>query len=262
MDANDLVVEIGAALADLRAGEDTVQIGDEAPKPISKDEDTNPAPPQKLLSATAQQIREELRYDETSGKVVVGDRFAAVLKNPDFRVPHADGLQVKITSFDVDTTRPAAAHGQLVVKVTANFEIIDLPPGADATYPWKRGPAPPETMTFLYDPTAKKGEEWGEQKSSDVGQILAVLKKNGDSWDLAGTAPTVRLEHSAIRIDEVHSRPTTDGKNYQIVLFVTPTAIYGTQAGFMALDQWVDFKLNTKARISFSTKRDKGPGAR
>lgn len=261
-DPYELAVEIEAELAALTEGEEaTITFEGGKPEPAPDPADAVPEPPKKLNPATSTAIREELTWDPKQQKVVLGMRMKELQKKgEDIIATHPDGLQVKVAKFDVESSMPEGAIGH-IVKVHLELKVIKLPAGVDGTYPWKIDQVENESMTFLYDPGAPKGKEWGERESGDVEKVRGALVQKGDSWALSGTAPVVRLEHSTIRILEVlGSRPTQDGKSYQISLMVEPISVSGTKAGFVSLDRWVDFVVGTKVRIIISAPREKAKG--
>jgi hypothetical protein len=243
----ELVVEIEAAFAEIRAGEDTLTTESGATTPIPTEEETNPEPPKTLLPFTRREALSTVAFDRKSGEFKLKPGFE---NYKDQTFTHADGLVVKLTEFKPETSKPPAGGGNLLVKITVGLEVVSLPGSADASYPWKAGQTAEEKMTFLYDPDTK---QWGERDFGDVARIASVLSRSGDAWSIPGGKAEVRLEHSTIRLEGLESRviPGPDGgRIHQIGLEVVPIAITGTKAGFMAPQKWVEFKLNVRTHIA------------
>jgi hypothetical protein len=252
-DPYELVTEIQAQLAEIRAGEDTVEFGDEPPQPASQLDAAKIEPPKTLLPFTRRDALSTISYDKGTQKFVIRPAYANFQGQS--LPPHPDGLTVKLTAFDVDTTQPSGAKGQVMVKLTFGVEVVSLPAGADANYPYKVGESKQEKMSFLYDPKAKDEAAWGEMDFSHVAQLRGLLSRSNGSWTLTGAGQLVHFAAATVRVDkllETKVVTAADGsKVTKFAVLVTPTEILGSRAGYTSGQGWVDFVKNKPVPITF-----------
>ena len=253
-DPYELVVEIQAQLAEIRAGEDTISFEGGKEEAAPKPDEATAEPPKTLLPFTRSAALSTIEYDRKKQKF----RLRAAYRDYKDKVlpPHPDGLKVKLTSVEVDTTIPAKGRGQAIVKLTFGLEVVSLPAGADASYPYKEGEAKPEKMTFLYDPRApSEGEAWGEMDFSHIAQLRALLSRSGSTWTLTGAGQLVRFQLATVRVDKLlETRVVTAADGTTVTKFavlVVPTEILGRKAGYTSGQGWVEFVKNKPVPITF-----------
>lgn len=243
----ELLAEIEAELADLRAGKPTVTFEGGPATPVTVE---GADPPKTMLPGTRGDVRDALVYDPKSDQMTLKPAFAKAY--PTHVFSHPDGLQVKLTAVDVESHRPARAQDWMVVKVIVKMEVVSLPPGADASYPYKVGQTGEEKMTFLY---ATKRKLWGEMDFSHVEQLRALLSRRGSDWVLTGAGKSVKFEHATVTVTKLVATKTVtapDGtRTHLMAVEVVPTEITGAGAGYTAPDGWITFKLGVPVVIPF-----------
>ena len=115
-------MEIQAQLAEIRAGEDTISIGGGPEEAAPKPDEAAVEPPKTLLPFTRSDAISTVKYDRKQQKFVLRPAF----RNYKDQVlpPHPDGLKVKLTTFDVETTQPSGGRGQIMLKLTFGLEVV------------------------------------------------------------------------------------------------------------------------------------------
>lgn len=246
VDPYELIAQIAAELADIRAGGTTVTID-------GKQQAANAAqaePPKSLLPGTRDDVRQILTYDQASGQVVVDPQ-----RQPDLMAhvfDHADGLKVQLSSVDVASDAPSGAGDTLKVAVSITIRVVSLPGSAATDYPWKVGQTETEKMTFLYNP---KRDIWGEMDYSTAHKLIGTVRRDGARWVLAGADQLVQFEHATVKIKRLaytQTLPGKDGTVHRFVLEVVPTEITAKEAGYMNPKGWVSFTRGKAVQIGFS----------
>jgi hypothetical protein len=253
-DPYELAVEIQAELAAIRAGEATIEFEGGPAEPAPTEKEATAEAPKTLLPVTRTDVLNVLKYDAKANDFKLEPSFAADYKNHE--LSHPDGLKVKLTSFEVTSTQPSGGEGQLMIKTAIGIEVVALPPGTDASYPWKVGETREEKMTFLYDP---KRQLWGEMDYSHVAQLRAVLSRAGDTWNVTGST-AVRFQFATVVVKRVvTSRIVTsaDGSRvHRLALEVVPTEITSKRAGYTSSQGWIEFKVGVPVVIPFEVPED------
>jgi len=246
VDPYELVAQIAAELADLRAGGTLVTV-DGKTMPTGPD---IAEPPRTLLPGTRDDVRQILTYDGKSGDVVVdAERHAALLAHV---FDHPDGLKVKLSSIDVTSRRPGGTGDNLSVGVSITVQVVSLPSAAGASYPYKVDQTETVRMTFLYNP---KRDIWGEMDYSAVHKLINTVRRDGQAWRLAAPNQSVQFEHATVTIKQLvdaQSVPGKDGTVHHFALSVVPTEITATEAGYLNPNGWVTFVRGKAVRIEFS----------
>jgi hypothetical protein len=256
-DPYELAAEIQAEAAAVRAGEATITFPGEGSKAMPKPDDLGKEPPKSLLPVTRTDVMNVLRYEAKSGTFALEPAFAADYRN--HSLPHPDGLQVKLTAFDIATSQPSGSDGALLVKVTIGLQVVGLPPSAGTSYPWKLQDTAEEKMTFIYDP---KRQLWGEMDYSHIAQLRAALTRRGNKWEVTSSAP-VHFEYATVVVKKVVGSPLEvvgkdGGKVYRLALEVVPTEITSKRAGYTSSQGWIEFKLNQPTVIPFEISEGRG----
>ena len=246
VDPYELIAQIAAELADIRAGGTTVTIdGKQQTAGAAQAE-----PPKSLLPGTRDDVRQILTYDQASGQVVVDPRRQPDLMSHVF--DHADGLKVQLSSMDVASEAPNGAGDTLKVAVSITIRVVALPGSAATDYPWSVGQTETEKMTFLYNP---KRDIWGEMDYSTAHKLIGTVRRDGAGWVLAGADQLVHFEHATVMIKRLAFTQTLSGKDgtvHRFVLDVVPTEITAKEAGYMNPKGWVSFTKGKLVPIGFS----------
>lgn len=249
-----LVVEIQAQLAEIRAGEDTISFDEGKTTQPAPSADTAAAePPKTLLPFTRVDARNTIEFDDKQKAFVLKPGFR---NYADALLPaHPDGLQVKLTQVDVKTTFPSAGKGHAVVSLTFDVQVVSVPAGADASYPYAAGQTKQEKMTFLYDPRSSGEDAWGEIDYSHLAQLRTLLRRSGRTWTLAQPGGLVRFQAATVRVEkilEARQIKAADGSALtKFAVEVVPTEIHSARAGYTTSRGWVDFVPGTPVTIDF-----------
>lgn len=255
-DPYEFLAAVAEHLADIRAGGTKVTVeggGEPGERDISQDvtsdgEEPKAEPPQSLLPGTRHDVMAVLAYDPDANQMIVDPERQAVIDTQVFT--HPDGLQVRITAINPTTSEMGPDN--LKVKVAIEMEVVALPAGAAADYPYTVGQTGTENMTFLYAPKRKL---WGEMDYSVHHQLKGVVARQGSGWVLARPDAEIAFEHAKLKVTQLlhaDSVDTADGKVHRFVLEVVPTAIFAKEAGYMNPNGWITFKLGQAANIGFT----------
>jgi hypothetical protein len=254
-DPYEVAAAIQSQLDDIRAGGTRMTVDGEE---VEVDRTEAAEPPKTLLPATRSNVQASLDYDEDSGRVVFRPEERERVEGATF--PHPDGLEVRISTIDVDST--VGADDIVVVKVSFDLEVARLPEAADADYPYSVGQTATESMTFLYSPSK---ELWGEIDYGMAHALRDLLARDGGGWRLTKPGTVLTMEYSEVRVDELagykHEPIDSGGVRHLFALRVTPLEITGEEAGYRYTGGWVRFEKGKSVIIPFAFTEEPQPAS-
>ncbi len=208
------------------------------------------APPKSLMPVDPIIL---LRYDAATDSVLWVDGEPGASMSETFVL--ADGLKVAVNEASMEFQRDGEI---IVVGVAFDMDVLELPPGVDAKYPYNEGELKREVALYWYKPaTLDTPQKVGKLEISTQmrDELRKAIQLEGGKWKLKAKGQTKNIGVADVTIDDLGEQTSTivdEMTSHEIKVLVTPKKLHlpepvvSTSSGFATLKvgEQVELVLN------------------
>ncbi len=146
----------------------------------------------------------------------------------------------------------------IVVGVALDMDVLELPPGADAKYPYKESELKREVALYWYKPATPDSPQKGgrlEISTQMRDELREAIRLEGGKWKLKAKGQKKNIGVADVTIDDLGEQTSTivdKTTSHEIKVLVTPSKLHtpepvvSTSSGFTTLKvgEQVELVLN------------------